>query len=43
MGKQLTFSDVEYGARKRISRREVFLDMMEALVPWGQLERLSAR
>jgi hypothetical protein len=43
MGKQLTFSDAEYGARKRISRREILLDMMDGLVPWGKLERLSAR
>jgi hypothetical protein len=29
MQKQMTFSDVEYGARKRTSRREIFLDMMD--------------
>jgi IS5 family transposase len=30
----MTFSDVEYGARKRVSRRETFLDMMDGTVPW---------
>jgi IS5 family transposase len=38
MKKQQTFTDIEYGKRKRISRREVFLDTMERLVPWGKLE-----
>jgi IS5 family transposase len=39
MQNQPTFSDVEYGARKRKSRREILLDMMEDLVPWGKLKR----
>jgi IS5 family transposase len=40
MQKQMTFSDVEYGARKRVSRREIFLDMMEGIVPWQILTAL---
>jgi IS5 family transposase len=35
--KQLTFSDMEYGNRKRVSRREVFLRKMDALIPWAEL------
>ncbi|MDR2796142.1 MAG: IS5/IS1182 family transposase, partial [Spirochaetaceae bacterium] len=38
MKTQQPFTDVEYGKRKRISRREVFLDTMERLVPWEKLE-----
>ncbi|MDR2795482.1 MAG: transposase, partial [Spirochaetaceae bacterium] len=38
MKTQQTFTDVEYGKRKRISRREVFLDTMESLVPWEKLK-----
>jgi IS5 family transposase len=38
MKTQQTFTDIEYGRRKRISRREVFLDTMESLVPWEKLE-----
>ncbi|MDR1231488.1 MAG: transposase, partial [Spirochaetaceae bacterium] len=40
MQKQMTFSDVEYGARKRVSRREIFLDMMEGIVLWQILTAL---
>jgi IS5 family transposase len=40
MQKQMTFSDVEYGARKRVSRREIFLDMMDGIVPWQVLTAL---
>jgi IS5 family transposase len=41
MQKQMTFSDVEYGARKRVSRRETFLDMMDGIVPWQALIALT--
>jgi transposase, IS5 family len=34
MEKQGTFSDIEYGGKKKITRREKFLQMMETLVPW---------
>jgi hypothetical protein len=40
MQKQMTFSDVEYGAHKRVSRREIFLDIMERIVPWQILTAL---
>jgi IS5 family transposase len=37
MQKQMAFSDVEYGERKRVGRREIFLDMMDGIVPWQVL------
>ena len=37
---QVTFADVEYEGEKRRTRRELFLERMEALIPW---ERLEAR
>lgn len=33
---QLTFSDIEYSNRKRKTKREQFLDMMDKIVPWNQ-------
>ena len=33
---QMTFSDIEYSNRKRKTKREQFLDMMEAIIPWNQ-------
>jgi len=38
--KQLSFSDVEYGGKRKRTRREVFLAEMERAVPWRQLEAL---
>ena len=35
---QVTFADVEYEGKKRWTRRELFLERMEALVPWERLE-----
>ena len=35
---QPTFSDVEYEGKKRKTRREMFLERMEALIPWPQPE-----
>ncbi len=35
---QVTFSDVEYEGKKRKTRREVFLERMDGLIPWGRLE-----
>lgn len=32
--KQITFNDIEYGNRKRITKREEFLDIMEEIIPW---------
>jgi len=31
---QPSFTDVEYGNRRRVSRREQFLSMMDATIPW---------
>ena len=33
--KQITFSDVEYSGRKRITKREEFLDQMDSIIPWA--------
>ena len=35
---QPTFADLEYGQRKRRTRREEFLEKLERLVPWQRLE-----
>lgn len=32
---QLTISDIEYGNRKRKTKREVFLEKMEGIIPWA--------
>jgi IS5 family transposase len=31
---QPSFTDVEYGNRRRVSRRERFLEAMDATIPW---------
>lgn len=36
---QLTFAEAEYATKKRKTRREVFLEKIEALIPWKQLEK----
>ena len=33
---QTSFTDVEYGNRRRISRREQFLEAMDATIPWDR-------
>jgi hypothetical protein len=38
--KQMAFSYVEYRERKRVGRRETFLDMMDGIVPWQILTGL---
>ncbi len=38
--KQTSFASAEYGAKKRKTRREVFLAEMEAVVPWARLQAL---
>ena len=38
--KQLSFSDAEYGMKRKRTRREVFLSEMERAVPWLELETL---
>lgn len=32
---QQTFTDFEYSNRKRITKREQFLDAMEEIIPWS--------
>ncbi len=32
---QPRFTDAEYGSRRRVSRRERFLEMMNVTIPWG--------
>ena len=36
---QLTFAEAEYANKKRKTRREVFLEKMETLIPWAKLEK----
>ena len=35
---QLTFAEAEYAIKKRKTRREIFLEKLEKLLPWKQLE-----
>ena len=35
---QPTFADLEYQGKKRKTRREVFLERMDGLIPWQLLE-----
>ncbi len=36
---QITFSEAEYNLKKRKTRREKFLEQMDALLPWKRLEK----
>ena len=36
---QLTFAEAEYQNKKRKTRRELFLEKMDALIPWAKLEK----
>lgn len=38
MSEQLSFSDAEHDTKRRKTRREIFLDEMEKVVPWSALE-----
>tara|TARA_B100001179_G_C18564460_1_gene392132 strand:+ start:242 stop:1186 length:945 start_codon:yes stop_codon:yes gene_type:complete len=40
---QITFSEAEFQNKKRKTRRELFLERMDKLVPWTQLEKKVAR
>jgi len=40
---QLTFAEAEYEHKKRKTRRELFLERMEALIPWQRLEKKIVR
>ncbi len=35
---QPTFSDLEYRGKKRKTRRQLFLERMDGLIPWPSLE-----
>ena len=35
---QATFAELEHDMKKRRTRREAFLEKMDALIPWGRLE-----
>ena len=34
-GGQVSFTDIEYAGRRRVSRRETFLELMDSMVPWS--------
>lgn len=34
--KQQTFSDIEYSSRRRITKREEFLNAMDKIIPWNE-------
>jgi IS5 family transposase len=40
---QITFSEAEYQTKKRKTCREIFLERMDKLIPWKQLEKKIAR
>lgn len=40
---QLTFAEAEFEHKKRKTRRELFLERMDALIPWKRLEKKIAR
>jgi transposase, IS5 family len=35
--KQISFADAEFAAKKKVTRRERFLNEMEQIVPWAAL------
>src|SRR3954469_2609506 len=39
---QLSFSSLDYATKKKLTKREVFLAEMSAVVPWGALEAVIA-
>ena len=39
MTKQASFSELEYAAKKKQTRRDRFLAEIEAVTPWAELER----
>ncbi len=40
---QKSFSDLEYEHKKKKTRREIFLERMDALIPWKRLEKRIRR
>jgi len=41
-GEQRSFTDLEYGNRRRVSRRETFLESMDEVIPWEQRPPLAS-
>ena len=39
---QLSFASLDFTAKKKRTKRDVFLAEMAAIVPWGKLEALIA-
>jgi IS5 family transposase len=39
---QLTFAEAEYANKKHKTRRELFLEKMDKLIPWAKLEKKIA-
>ena len=37
MSRQASFADLDYANKKRLTRREVFLNEMDAVIPWPAL------
>ena len=37
---QLTFAEAEYQNKKRKTRRELFLEKMDSLIPWAKLGKV---
>ena len=42
MTKQASFSELEYAAKKKLTRRDRFLAEIEMVTPWAELERTVA-
>ena len=43
MKKQETFTDIEYSFRKKKTKREEFLEIMDEIIPWDEIGRASCR
>lgn len=41
--KQESFSDIEYSCRKKKTRREEFLEIMDDIIPWDEWVSLRKR
>lgn len=42
MEKQMSFTEMEYSQRQRVTKREVFLQEMDALIPWEECVSMIA-
>jgi len=40
MGNQINFTDMEYSRRKRKTKREEFLEIMNEIIPWDEWVKL---